>query len=162
MGVFGAWLKKLIDPNYPIKLALSEMELAYRMLERAHNHMENGKADEVNADLLLYAAASGIAKDNLKTVMHREPPKIDGPAVYFQKKLEQSDIDYWYDLCHRGMGLIDEARVWVIEKREYYQAYLRILCASDAVEQMLDTPKPGPCRYCEYDKMTAENKDSLQ
>ena len=134
--------------RYPVNHAIVEMELAYGMLERAHQHIENGEANEAGACLLGYAAASGIAKDDLKAVMHHNPPNIDGPAAIFPKEPGQSDLDYWYDLCHRAMGLIKEAEVWVIERRNYYQAYLRLLCASGAVEQMLEIPKPGPCRYC--------------
>lgn len=152
MGAFGTWLKKLIDPSYLAKNAIPEIKLAYGILESAHQHMENGKADEAGACLSGYAAASGIAKDNLKAIMRREPPKINGPAAYFPKESGQSDLDHWYDLCHRAMGLINEARAWVTEKRDYYQAYLRLLLASDAVEQMLGTPKPGPCRYCDEGK----------
>jgi len=134
--------------SYPVQHAMAEIELAYGMLERAHQHIENGEANEAGACLLGYAAASGIAKDDLKAVMHHNPPNIDGPAALFPKEPGQSDLDYWYDLCHRAMGLIKEAEVWVIERRNYYQAYLRLLCASGAVEQMMEIPKPGPCQYC--------------
>lgn len=156
MGRFGTWFKKLIDPSYPVKHAMEEMALAYGMLERAHQHMENGKADEAGVCLFGYAAASGIAKDDLKAVMHREPPKINGPAAYFPKEPGQSDLDHWYDLCHRAMGLIDEAGR-TTEGQDYYQAYLRLLGVSGAVEQMLETPKPGPCRYCKEGKMPWED-----
>lgn len=153
MWRFGTWFKKLIDPSYPVKHAMEEMTRAYGMLEHAHQYMENGKAEEAGACLFGYAAASGIAKDDLKAVMHREPPKINGPAAYFPKELGQSDLEHWYDLCHRAMGLIDEARAVTTEVQDYYQAYLRLLCASGAVEQMLVTPKPGPCQYCKEGKV---------
>lgn len=155
MGRLGTWFRRLINPNYPVKHAIAEMLLAYEWLERAHQHMESGKTDEAGACLLLYAGASRIAKDDLQAVMHRKPPKINGPAAYFPKEPEQSDLGHWYELCHRAMGLIDEAKAWVIERRDCYQAYLRLLCASGAVEQMLETPEPGPCQYCKKGKMTA-------
>jgi len=158
MGALGRWLKKLTDPSYPVKHAMAEMEMAYGMLERAHQHMEDGKTDEAGACLFGYAAASGNCKDDLRAVMQRKLPKINGPAAFFPKGPGQSDLDHWYDLCHRAMGLIEEAGAWVIEKRDYYQAYLRLLCASGAVEQMLKTPKPGSCRYCKEARMTDDER----
>ena len=150
MGVFS----KLFRSSPNIK---KEMELAYVMLERAHQHMERGNADEAVSCLFEYATTSRRIKDGLKEIMHREPPKIDGPAAYFPKESGQSDLDHWYNLCHRAMGLIDEAMEWVIEKRDFYQAYLRFLCVSGAVEQMLETPKHGKCRYCKEERMTSKN-----
>lgn len=157
MGAFGKWFNKLIDPSYPVKHAMAEIELAYGMLERAHQHMENGEAKEACTYLFGYAAACGIAKDDLKAVIYREMPKINGPAAIFPKESGQSDLDHWYDLCHRAIELLDEARVWIIERQDYYQGYLRLLIASDAVEQMLETPEPGPCRYCKEESKTHED-----
>ena len=154
LGIF-IWPKSLVtvyidykNLRYPVKHAMVEMGLASEWLERAHQHMENGKADEAGAYMLLYAGASGIAKDDLEAVMHREPPKINGPAAYFPREPGQNHLDHWYNLCHRSLGLIDEAKALVIERRDYYQAYLRLLCADGAVEQMIEAPKPGPCPYC--------------
>lgn len=164
LGIF-IWPKSLAtvyvdykNLRYPVKHAMAEMVLACEWLECAHQHMENGKADEAGAYLLSYAGASRIAKDDLQAVMHREPPKINGPAAYFPREPGQNDLDHWYNLCHRSLGLIDEARGWVIEKRDYYQAYLRLLCADGAVEQMIKAPKPGPCRYCKEGSITADKK----
>ena len=161
LGIF-IWPKSLATAyidyknlRYPVKHAIAKMLLAYEWLERAHQHMESGKTNEAAACLLLYAGASRIAKDDLQAFMQRKPPKINGPAAYFSKEPEQTDLDHWFDLCHRALGLIDEAKVWVIERRDYYQAYLRLLCASGAVHQMLDTPNPGPCRYCKDGEITA-------
>lgn len=140
--------------RYPIKHAIAEMELAYGLIEHAHQHMESGNANEVGACLFGYATASGCIKDDLKALIHRELPKINGAAAYFPKESGQSDLDHWYDLCHRTMGLIKEVRVWVVEKRDYYQAYLRLLCASGAVEQMLEIPTPGVCRYCKEGRVS--------
>lgn len=154
LGIF-IWPKSLAtvyidykNLRYPVKHAMAEMVLACEWLEHAHQHMENGEADKVGAFMLLYAGASRIAKDDLQAVMHHQLPKINGPAAYFPKELGQTDLDHWYDLCHRALALIDEARIWLIERREYYQAYLRLLCSDGAVEQMLEAPKPGPCRFC--------------
>jgi len=69
MGALGKWFKKVIDPSYPVKHAMAEIELASGMLARAHQRMENGEANEAGACLFLYAAACGNAKDDLKAVL---------------------------------------------------------------------------------------------
>lgn len=128
--------------------AIAQIGLACGWLDQAHDCMRDGKADEADAYLLLYAGASGNAKSHLRAIMGHKPPPITGPAAYFPREPGQNDTYYWYDLCHRSIGIVDEAATWAIDKRNYYQAYLRLLCADAAVEQMLAVPGIGPCPYC--------------
>jgi len=132
--------------------ALKEMAMAYAWLERAHEHMRSGSVGEAGNTLLLYIGPSKRAIANLQAVMQRETLKVDGPAALFPKEPDQSNLDYWYSLCHRSYDLLDEAAMMITKQYDYYQAYLRLLIAHDIIRQMLHTPEiGGPCRFCKQE-----------